>query len=55
LFASINGLAQASTRKERNRIKEVENSFMGERDWLTNFKIKEETGLISKANVNLSP
>jgi hypothetical protein len=47
-------LAQDSTKKDSNRIKEVENSFMGVRDWLTNFKIKKETGLISKANVNLS-
>jgi hypothetical protein len=55
LFASINGLAQDSTKKARKRIKEAENSFMGGRDWLTNFKFKKETGHFSKANVNLSP
>jgi hypothetical protein len=50
LLVSINGLAQASTKKDSKRIKEAENSFMGVRDWLTNFKIKKETGLFSKAN-----
>jgi hypothetical protein len=50
LFASINGLAQARTRKARKRIKEAENSFMGGGNWLTKIKIKKETGLFSKAN-----